>query len=94
MGVLDKLKIVALAPKLKRSVEHDRRVKLVEQLAEQLKIVEATLGGTAYQRSKTVWITDDVGNCSIPDDHIDPRRFAFFMARSVLRDIRSGVRTC
>jgi len=32
--------------------------------------------------------------CSIPDDHIDPRRFAFFMARSVLRDIRSGVRTC
>ena len=28
------------------------------------------------------------GNCSIPDDHIDPRRSAFFMARSVLRDIR------
>jgi len=27
-------------------------------------------------------------NCSIPDDHIDPRRSAFFMARSVLRDIR------
>ena len=32
--------------------------------------------------------------CSIPDDHIDPRRSAFFMARSVLRDIRSGVRAC
>ena len=32
--------------------------------------------------------------CSIPDDHIDPRRSAFFMARSVLRDIRRGVRTC
>ena len=32
--------------------------------------------------------------CSIPDDHIDPRRSAFFMARSVLRDILSGVRTC
>jgi hypothetical protein len=26
-------------------------------------------------------------SCSIPDDHIDPRRSAFFMARSVLRDI-------
>ena len=26
--------------------------------------------------------------CSIPDDHIDPRRSAFFMARSVLRDIQ------
>lgn len=62
MGVLDKLKIVALAPKVKRSVEQDRRVKLVEQLTEQLKIVEATLGGAAYQRSKSVWITDDLGN--------------------------------
>ena len=29
-------------------------------------------------------------NCSIPDDHIDPRRSAFFMARSVLGDIREG----
>ena len=64
MGVLDKLKIVALAPKVKRSVEQDRRVKLVEQLTEQLKIVEAALGGAAYQRSKSVWITDDAGNRS------------------------------
>jgi len=32
--------------------------------------------------------------CSIPDDHIDHRRSAFFMARSVLRDIRDGVRAC
>ena len=32
----------------------------------------------------------DVVNCSIPDDRIDPRRSAFFMARSVLRDIRDG----
>ena len=31
---------------------------------EQLKLVEAALGGTAYQRSKAVWITDDVGNRS------------------------------
>ena len=29
--------------------------------------------------------------CSIPDDHIDPRRSAFFIARSVLRDIRENV---
>ncbi len=33
-------------------------------------------------------------NCSVPDDHIDPRRSAFFMARSVLRNIRNGVRPC
>ena len=32
--------------------------------------------------------------CSVPDDHIDPRRSAFFMARSVMRDILSGVRPC
>ena len=32
--------------------------------------------------------------CAIPDDHIDPRRSAFFMARSILRDIRRGVRAC
>ena len=36
----------------------------------------------------------DGRSCSIPDDHIDPRRSAFFMARSVLRDIRSGVLAC
>ncbi len=29
-------------------------------------------------------------SCSIPDDHIDPRRSALFMARSVLRDIQTG----
>jgi coenzyme PQQ biosynthesis protein PqqD len=29
--------------------------------------------------------------CSIPDDHIDPRRSALFMARWVLRDVRDGV---
>ncbi|MCI5099329.1 DUF2269 family protein, partial [Phaeobacter italicus] len=29
-------------------------------------------------------------NCSVPDDHIDPRRLALFMARSLLREIRDG----
>ena len=33
-------------------------------------------------------------NCSIPDDHISPRRSALFMARSVLRDILGEVRAC
>ena len=32
--------------------------------------------------------------CSVPDHHIDPRRSAFFMARSVVRDIRNGVLPC
>jgi hypothetical protein len=32
--------------------------------------------------------------CSIPDDHIDPRRSALFMARLLLREVREGVRAC
>ena len=35
-----------------------------------------------------------VAKCSIPDDHISPRRSALFMARSVLRDFRDGGRQC
>ena len=34
----------------------------------------------------------EVRSCCIPDDHIDPRRSEPFMAKSVLRDIRNGVR--
>lgn len=37
---------------------------------------------------------DDIPRCSIPDDHIDPRRSALFMARSILRDVREGVGAC
>ena len=32
--------------------------------------------------------------CSIPDDHIDPRRSALFMARSVLSEVREGDARC
>ena len=39
-------------------------------------------------------ILTKVLTCSIPDDHISPRRSALFMARSVLRDIRDGERAC
>ena len=43
-----------------------------------------------------VKIMDDTEllGCPIPDDRIDPLRSGFFMARSVLRDIRKGVRPC
>ena len=34
--------------------------------------------------------TSAIAICSIPDDHIDPRRSGLFMARSVLRDIQMG----
>ena len=32
--------------------------------------------------------------CSVPDDHIDPRRSALFMARWILREVRDGGRAC
>ena len=32
--------------------------------------------------------------CSIPDDHIDPRRSALFMARLILREVRDGDARC
>ena len=62
MGVLDKLKIVALVTKTKGTVEQERRKKLAEQLTEQLKLAEAALGGTTYQRTKSAWETDAKGN--------------------------------
>ena len=62
MGVLDKLKIVALAKQVKGTVEQERRKKLVGQLTEQLKLAEAALGGVAYQRTKAAWETDADGN--------------------------------
>jgi hypothetical protein len=62
MGVLDKLKIVALAKQVKGSVEQERRKKLAGQLTEQLKLAEAALGGVAYQRTKAAWETDADGN--------------------------------
>ena len=62
MGVLDKLKIVALAKQVKGTVEQERRKKLAEQLTEQLKLAEAALGGVAYQRTKAAWDTDAASN--------------------------------
>ena len=32
--------------------------------------------------------------CFSPDDHLDPRGSSFFVARSVLSDIRNGRRPC
>ena len=62
MGMLDKLKIVALAKQVKGTVEQERRKKLAEQLTEQLKLAEAALGGVTYQRTKAAWETDAEGN--------------------------------
>lgn len=62
MGVLGKLKIVALVPKVKASAEQDRRTKLIEQLDEQKKMVEGMLSGTPYMRTKQVWVDGEDGN--------------------------------
>ena len=38
--------------------------------------------------------TRDFLVCRVPDDQIDPRRSALFMARSILREVRDGGRAC
>lgn len=62
MGVLDKIKVVEMARKVKASAEYQRRAKLIEQLQEQLKMAEAKLSGTAYERTKSTWDKDAEGN--------------------------------
>ncbi len=62
MGVLDKIKLVEMSRKVKASAEHQRRAKLIEQLQEQLKMAEAMLNGTAYERTKSTWAKDAEGN--------------------------------
>ena len=41
-------------------------------------------------QTDTPWVL----SCSIPDDHIDPRRSALFMARSILNEVRDGRSAC
>ena len=62
MGVLDKIKLVEMTRKVKASAEQQRRAKLIEQLHEQLKMAEAKLNGTAYERTKSMWDKDAEGN--------------------------------
>jgi hypothetical protein len=62
MGVLDKIKLVQMSRKVKASAAHRRRAKLIEQLQEQLKMAEAMLNGTVYERTKSTWVKDAEGN--------------------------------
>ena len=62
MGVLDKIKLVEMARKAKANAEGQRRAKLIEQLQEQLKMAEAKLNGTVYERTKSTWDKDAEGN--------------------------------
>ena len=62
MSVLEKLKVVAIAPKRAVSVEQERRNKLARKLDEQLKLAEARLGGPTYERTKFHWHTDENGD--------------------------------
>jgi hypothetical protein len=45
-------------------------------------------------RSDVVASSGIVARCSVPDDHIDPRRRALFVARSILSEIWDGGRAC
>lgn len=43
---------------------------------------------------ETIAQTKKLIRCPIPDDHIDARRTALFMARSILCEVRDGRRGC
>ena len=62
MGVLDKIKLVEMSRKIKPNAAQERRAKLIEQLQEQLKMAEAMLNGSAYERTKSTWAKDAEGN--------------------------------
>lgn len=62
MGVLDKIKLVEMSRKIKPNATLQRRAKLIEQLQEQLRMAEAMLNGTSYERTKSKWGKDAEGN--------------------------------
>ena len=72
----------------------DQVVALEHLLATALRRIaelEAALASLAQENADLRrQLAKNSSNCSIPDDHIDPRRSALFMARSVLRDIQTG----
>jgi len=72
-----------------RAVLFRARERLVHQRTELSNALRAVLYAPSFRMHCARCST-----CSIPDDHIDPRRSALFMARSVLREARNGDRTC
>jgi hypothetical protein len=62
MGMLDRIKLVEMKRKAKPNATQQRRAKLIEQLQEQLKMAEAMLNGTVYERTKSTWGKDAEGN--------------------------------
>jgi hypothetical protein len=57
-------------------------------------LLRETLGDLTFVEKRMFGGVCLMAICSILDDHIAPRRSAFFMEKLVLRDIRDGVRPC
>lgn len=62
MGMLDRIKLVEMKRKAKPNATQQRLAKLIGQLQEQLKMAEAMLNGTVYERTKSTWGKDAEGN--------------------------------
>ena len=75
MGVLDKIKLVEMARKIKPNAAQERRAKLGEQLHEQLKMAQAMLNGTTCERTKSTWAKDAEGNRVSVETRILERQF-------------------
>mgnify|MGYP006274778669 CR=1 FL=1 len=57
-------------------------------------IIAAHALGQGSQCPECGRLSRRVHSCSVPDDHIDPRRRALFVARSILSEVRNGGRGC
>lgn len=78
----------------KGSVLFYLRKPAVEKFKYDLTKLNALFGEQNCNNPNLNEITIRISNCSIPDDHINPRRSALSMARSVLREVRNGARPC
>ena len=57
-------------------------------------ILGPVASGIGYAQAGYTIVFSTALSCSIPDDHIDPRRSALFMARSILNEVRDGRSAC
>ena len=78
----------------KFGVDKGRLISRLPNKWEKKVIQEAKASGVPDIRMASIVERLSRSRCTIPDDHIDPRRSALFMARSILREVRDGDATC
>jgi hypothetical protein len=93
MALLEKLKVVANPSNQQKTAEQLRRNKLIVKLQEQMALVEAELGGRAYNRMRWATAVNEEGNPSRVQRAVRIKRWWFKSASgSVLLTVRYGAK--